>query len=75
MRSLDSAQTQPGDNSLVDSLTNTDVNIFRPTIKPQNVFAVIGHVQYLPEYAEPENGLYVWSYTVRFSNFGDLPIS
>ena len=74
MRSLDSAQAQLGDNSLADSLTNTDVDIFRPTIKPQKVFAVVGHVRYLPEYAEPDNGLYVWSYTVRFANFGDLPI-
>lgn len=48
--------------------------IFRPTIKPQEVFAVVGLVQYLPEYSEPETGLFVWSYTVRFANFGDQPI-
>jgi ApaG protein len=70
MRSLDSAQAQLGDHSLADSLTNTDVDIFRPTIKPQEVFAVAGHVQYLPEYADPESGLFVWSYTVRFANLG-----
>jgi ApaG protein len=55
-------------------LTNTDVVIFRPTVKPQEVFAVVAHVQYLPEYTEPETGLFVWSYTVRFANFGDQPI-
>jgi ApaG protein len=59
---------------LADSLINTDVDIFRPNIKPQKVFAVVGHIRYLPEYAEPDNGLYVWSYTVRFANFGDQPI-
>jgi ApaG protein len=55
-------------------LTNTDVVIFRPTIKPQEVFAVVGYVQYVPEYTEPETGLFVWSYTVRFANFGGQPI-
>lgn len=74
MRSLDSAQAQLGDHSQADSLTNTNVDIFRPSIKPQEVFAVAGHVQYLPEYADPETKLFVWSYTVRFSNLGDQPV-
>jgi ApaG protein len=55
-------------------LTKTNVVILRPVIKPLEVFAVVSHVQYLPEYAEPENSLFVWSYTVRFANFGDQPI-
>jgi ApaG protein len=71
MRSLDFAQAQPGDHLSAVRLTNTDVVILRPTIKPHEVFAVVGHVRYLPEYAEPEAGLFVWSYTVRFANFGD----
>ena len=74
MRSLDSAQAQLGGHSPANRLTNTDVVIFRPTAKTQEVFAVVGHVQYLPEYAEPETGLFIWSYTVRFGNFGDQPI-
>jgi ApaG protein len=74
MRSLHSAHTQPGTHSLADSSTNTDVVIFRPAIKPQDVFVAVSHIQYLPDYAEPETGLFVWSYTVRFSNLGDQPV-
>jgi ApaG protein len=74
MRSLRSAHTQPGAHSPAASSTNADVVIFRPTIKPQDAFVAVSHVQYLPEYAEPENGLFVWLYTVRFANFGDQPI-
>jgi ApaG protein len=74
MRSLHSVHTKPGDHSPADSSTSTDIIIFHPTVKPQDVFAAVSHVQYLPEYAEPETGLFVWSYTVRFGNFGDQPI-
>lgn len=74
MKRLHSAQSQPRDQSPAAGAAYTDVDIFRPTIKPQEVFAVAGHVQYLPEYADPETKLFVWSYTVRFSNLGDQPV-
>ena len=74
MKRLHSAQSQPGDQLPAASATYTDVDIFRPTINPQEVFAVAGDAQNLPEYAEPETNLFVWSYTVRFANLGGQPV-
>jgi ApaG protein len=60
-------------SAAADSLAG-DVTVFRPTGKPQEVFAVAGQVRYLSEYAEPDAGLFVWSYIVRFSNLSEQPV-
>ena len=48
--------------------------VLRASGYAEGVYAWAGDPVYLPEVSDPEVGLFVWSYTVRFANLGKTPV-